>query len=72
MIVGGQPSNLPVPLAPSTGQLVLSATLTDDLLSWILLAHDSPIIIYSIMDTVLKQSLLNKRELNMKKKCFQL
>lgn len=33
MIVGGQPSNLPVPLAPSTGQLVLSATLTDDLLS---------------------------------------
>lgn len=33
MTVGAPPSNLPVPLAARTGQLVLSATLTDDLLS---------------------------------------
>lgn len=32
MTVGGPPSNLPVPLAASMGQLVLSGTLTDDLL----------------------------------------
>lgn len=31
--VGGPPSNLPIALAARAGQLVLSAALTDDLLS---------------------------------------